>query len=298
MKWLIFALLAYLFWAVCNIIGKVLLTKHVRNSLVYVIFVGIAGLLPLLSIPFKSLVIPPAQFLITTLITGMLYIYALIPYFQALSIEEVSRVIPLWRFTPLFVLIFSIGFVGEQLGFYEIIAFFLLLFGGILISVKRLKETFKLSKALYFMMFSSFLLGIYHTLTKFVYLNLSYYDGFILIRFGSFIGALSILVIKKYRISLIEIFSSINAKIKGIILCCELLNLICLALFNFAVSIGSVSLISASAAIQSIFVLLLASMLSVKSPQILKEEMSTKIVLQKLIAIILIVMGAGIIILY
>jgi len=297
MDWLIFAILSYLFWAFCNITSKVLLTNYVKNIFVYTIFIGFAGLLPLLLIPFKNLTIPNTQLLIITLITGMLYIYALMPYLKALSVEEVSRVIPLWRFTPLFVLIFSIGFVGEQLSFFEIIAFFLFLLGGFLISVQKLKETFKISKAFYFILFSSFLFGIYHTLTKFVYLNQSYYDGFILIRIGSFISALSILLIKKYRISLIDTFSFISNKTKGAILFYEILNLIGLAFFNFAVSIGSVSLVSASAGIQSIFVLLLASILSLKFPQILKEEISTKILLQKLIAIILIIVGAGMIVL-
>ena len=171
MEWLIFAILAYLLWTSCNLISKVLLTKHIKNIFVYAIFMGFIGLLPLLLIPFKGLTIPNIWLLILSLVTGMLYIYALMPYFKALSIEEVSRVIPLWRFKPLFVLTFSFVFIGERLGFYELIAFFLLLFGGFLISVKKIKDSFKISKAFYFMLFSSFLFGIYHTLTKFVYLN-------------------------------------------------------------------------------------------------------------------------------
>ncbi len=279
-------------------ISKVLLTKHIKNIFVYAIFMGFIGLLPLLLIPFKGLLIPNIWLLILSLVTGMLYIYALMPYFKALSIEEVSRVIPLWRFKPLFVLIFSFIFIGERLCFYEIIVFFLLLFGGFLISVKKIKDSFKISKAFYFMLFSSFLFGIYHTLTKFVYLNQPYYDGFILIRLGSFFGALSILLIKKYRIGLIETFSSISNKVRGTIIIYGILNLIGLAFFNFAVSIASVSLVSASAGIQSIFVLFSASILSVKFPQLLKEEINKKILFQKLIAIILIILGSGIIILY
>ena len=115
MEWLIFVILACLFWTSCNLIGKVLLTKYVKNIFVYAIFIGFVGLLPLLLIPFKSLAIPNTPLLVVSIITGMLYIYALMPYFKALSIEEVSRVIPLWRFTPLFVLIFSVGFIGEKL---------------------------------------------------------------------------------------------------------------------------------------------------------------------------------------
>ena len=139
MEWLVFALLAYLFWTVCNIISKVILTKHVKSVFVYAIFIGFVSLLPLFLIPFKSLTIPNTQLLTITLITGMLYIYALIPYFKALSMKKFQE-LPRYGDSNLYLCYFLL------LSFYEIVAFFLLFFGGFLISL-RTKESFKISRA-------------------------------------------------------------------------------------------------------------------------------------------------------
>lgn len=295
MEWIIYAILAYLFWTNCNIISKVILTKYVKNIFVFAILIGFIGLIPIILIPFKGLNFPGLNLFLISLITGALYIYALTPYFKALSIEEVSRIIPLWRFTPIFVLVFATIFIGENLSLIEIIAFSLLMGGGFLISIKKFTKSFKVSNAFYLMIFSSLLFGIYHTLTKYVYLNQPFYDGFIFIRIGSFLGSASLLLLKKYRIALVQTWYSISRKVKGTIIAYELSNFIGLVLFNYAVSITSVSIISATTGFQSIFVFIAALVISKKYPKILKEETTTKVIVQKILSILLILVGVALI---
>jgi len=255
------------------------------------------GLSPVLLIPFKGLVIPSFPLLAVSIIAGMLHLYGMFPYYKALSIEEVSRVLPLWRFIPLFVLLFSCVFIGERLTWHEGIAFLLLVAGGYLISIKNLRDPLKIGKAFYFMVFSSFLFGIHYTLAKYVYSNQPYYDGFVWIRIGAFLGAMSALSNKKYRNELILTLSSINLKITVILFVQGLLVIIGLALLNFAMTIGPISLVSASAGFQSIFVFLAATVLSIRYPNILQEEISKKIIVQKSFAIVLMIVGACVIVL-
>ena len=212
MEWLIFVVFAYLAWTVCNIVSKILLTKHIKNIFLYGIVIGFVGLLPLLLIPFKGLTLPSFQLLLITLAAGALYIFGMLPYFKALSLEEVSRVIPLWRFKPLFVLLLAFLFIGERLSSYEIIAFFLLLFGGFFISIRKIKDSFTISRAFYFMLLSSVLLAVYAILVKYIYLHQAYYDGFILLKFGSFLGAFSLLFFKRYRVMLKTTFFQLAIK--------------------------------------------------------------------------------------
>lgn len=291
MTWLVWAILASLIWASCNLIEKVLLSKYVDSTIFYTVAIGFTNLLPLLLVPFQGLTIPPLHLLILSILTGTLYIYLLIPYFQALAIEEASRVVPLWRFTPLFVLIISGSVTNERLNYTEIIAFILLVLGGLLISIKRISDTFRLSKAFYLMLLSSLISAIYGSLTKLVYLHLDYADGFTWLRIGTFLSAISFLAVKKYRREVTNSFKTLSNNIMLIVILSVGLDFMGLIFYNLAVSMAPVSLVSALAGIQSVFVFLFSAFLSVKYPQLLREDLNRSTVIQKLLAISLIVIG-------
>ncbi|OQY55915.1 MAG: hypothetical protein DRR08_16340 [Candidatus Parabeggiatoa sp. nov. 2] len=298
MNWLFFVVIGHFFLATNAVISKVLITKYVNNIFVYAIFAGMVSSLPVLVVPFKPIALPDFSLLIISLITGMLNVYALIPSLKALSIEEVSRVMPILRFTPLFVLILSILFLGEQLTDYELMAFFLLFIGGLLISIHKTKDSFKISKAFYLMLLTCLLFAIYSILTKFVYNQLPFYDGFILIRIGSVLAVLVLLSVSSYRSQFVRTFYEMPTQIKGVAFLYGIFNVFGQVFFNLALFMAPVSLVSASSGINSVLVLLIALLLSHKYPHILKEDFSKTVLLQKSVAIFLIIIGAGIIVLY
>lgn len=298
MSWLIFALIGHTFWTLCILLNKILITKYFNNILVYAAFVGLASAIPWLIVPFKPITIPDFSWVIIAIFTGMIYLYALTPYLKALAIEEVSRVAPLWRFSPLFTFIFALIFLGEQLTYYELIAFFLLLWGGFLLSVRRIKDTFKISYAFYLMLLATFSFAIYNTMAKYVYDHLDYYDGFMLIRLGTVCGGLTLLSVKGLRTEALAIFSQMPILIKGVVLIYCFFNVTGHVFLNFAISIAPVSLVSAAAGFQPILILLVTWMLSTFYPNILQENFTGKVLIQKSVAISLIIMGASIIILF
>ena len=55
-------------------------------------------------------------------------------YIKAVTIEEITRVIPLFRFMPLFVIIISYFYLSEKLPSLFLLAFVLIFIGSILIS--------------------------------------------------------------------------------------------------------------------------------------------------------------------
>jgi len=59
----------------------------------------------------------------STIVVGLVRIYYTLPYFKALAVEEVSRVIPLLQLTPVFVLILSSLLLRETLKPEEYVAF-------------------------------------------------------------------------------------------------------------------------------------------------------------------------------
>ena len=296
MEWLLFAVSAYLLGSICNLLTKVLISRYVQSVVVNIAVVGFCNLLPLFLMPAQGLHLPDLRTLMLCFISGIIYVIILIPYFKALQIEEASRVVPLWRFTPLFILIFSNGMTGEKLDIYQAFAFVLLVIGGFLVSIKSLTDILKPSPAFYLMLLSCFLNAIYSCIAKFVYLHIPYYDGFTWMRLSTAVSITVFLCcLPKCRSQITQTLPQLSPKVKGLLLLNGLLEFAALALFNFAMSLAPVSLVSASAGIQAIFVLLFSILLSLKFPDILYEDMSRRVLTQKGFAVALIVIGTGMI---
>lgn len=296
MDWLPFAISAYLVGSSCNLLTKILISRYVTSVFVNIFVVGLFNLIPLMLIPFVGLAIPSFKVLLAALLSGTLYVLILIPYFKALQIEEASRVVPLWRFTPLFILLFSSGLTGERLDFYQVVAFCLLVVGGVLVSVKKITDIFKPTPAFYLMILSCFLSGLYSCLAKYVYLHLSYFEGFTLMRFSvAFSILLFFICVPRCRVEVTQTLPHLTKRIKGFLLLNGLLEFIALGFYNFAMSLAPVALVSASAGIQAIFVLLFSILLSLKCPDLLHEDTSQAVLTQKGFAIVMIVVGTGMI---
>jgi uncharacterized membrane protein len=295
MQWLPFALGAYLSWACCNLLSKVLISQHVKSPTVNLITMGVWNLLPILLIPVQGLAIPSFHLVALALTTGILYLFILIPYFRALAIEEASRVIPLWRLTPLFILLFSTGFVHESLNIYQLAAFFMLVVGGFLVSVKQISDLLRPGKAFYLMLFSSLASSLYCLIAKAIYTQTSFYDGFTLIRSSVAFCLVGLLLVPQNRVEFVTTIRHMKPYVRNLVILNGLLDFSALILCNFAMSVAPASLVSASAGVQAVFVLLLSILLSIKFPKILQEDISRTVLTQKGIAIALIIVGTGII---
>ena len=66
-------------------------------------------------------------------------------------------------------------------------------------------------------------------------------------------------------------------------------------MINYAVAIGSVAIVNALQGVQYAFLLLIVILLSIKYPKLLKEELTTETLAQKIIGIIFV--GAGLVVL-
>ena len=114
MSWVLFALLSAFLFAVANVVDKYILTKWVKNPAIPVIvlsFVGLVVSLFVFLVHHSSLL--SVFNTILALIAGVLFVAAVVLYFKAVSIEEISRVVPLVYLSPLFILILGAILLGE-----------------------------------------------------------------------------------------------------------------------------------------------------------------------------------------
>jgi len=296
MLWLTLTISFYLILSIVSLVDKYLLAGPIPNPKVYTFYIGILGILVLILAPFVNFYIPEISQIVLSILAGAFFIYAIFWLNCALRLFEASRIIPaigglIPLFTFVLVYIFSSG--KESLSFYESIAFILLVSGSILITLE--KEKIINIKNLRMSVFASFLFSLSFVLTKYVYLNQPFWNGYIWIRIGGFLMALCFFFffpeIKE------EIFKkkiSFEKKTIGIFLSNQIAGAGANILQNWAIALAGLaylSIISAMAGIQYVFLFIFATLISFKFPKILKEESSKKILLQKVFAILLITGG-------
>jgi len=293
MDWVIFSLLSRASWGADNIIDKLLRGKYLPDSLVLTLTTSVTFLLiSLFIIVFNGLSwigLAPAALAI---LAGSFQLLAVFAFYQAVAREEISRVIPLFQFTPPLVLVISFFFLGEVLTLSNYVAFVLILVGGFLISVQRTAGLFKLRTAFWWMLLSSLIYAVQAVLFKSLYVSYPFWDLTVYLGFGEFIPALAVfLFVVNIRTRVTKQISKLKPTGWQILV----LGMFFIAIASLsglmAFTTGPVSLISALRGFQSVFVLLFAVFLSIWFPKILKEELGKGVLGIKVVAIFLMVIG-------
>jgi len=288
--WVIFSILAALCWAIVSIVDKYVLTKWVRKPIVPVMILGIIGLLASLFI-YLFHGFSPLSYLniIWAFVAGVLYILSMLFYFKAAKIEEISRIAPLWYLTPVFVLILAAIFLGEVFPLIKYLGIFLLVTGAIIISLKNL-EKISIGRAFWFMILASLVLSGEAVITKHLLNFTDFWTVFSYIKIGTIFALIPI-----FYFSFKDLTSTVKEhgkKVIGVISLAEILNLVGKVFITIAIATGYVTLVNALSSVQPFFVLLFAVILSIFYPSIIKEELNKPIIVQKLVAIILMFIGA------
>jgi len=151
MLWLIPAILAGLLWAISNIGDKYIVSQKIKNPFVYLILLGLFGLISIIFLPFTSFENFSLQIGLLLVLASALYFVASVPYLKALQLEEVSRVNIWWSLIPIFS--FVIGFAGglEKFSFNELFAFIFLVTGSFIASLHSDSKKVYFSKAVGYM---------------------------------------------------------------------------------------------------------------------------------------------------
>ncbi len=287
MSWIIFSILAAITWALVNLIDKCFLVKHVKKPIILVIILSIVGAFigPLIYFVngFSEL---SYLHMFLSLFVGVFYILTTFFYFKAIMIEEISRIVPLFYLTQIFIALFAAVFLGEVFSFTKYLGIFLLILGAILISTKKISKI-SLGKAFWYMVFGSLSSAIADVLTKYLLNYSDYWTIFSYSRLGTFLFIAPIFFIKSKDIALLIK----RPKIFGMVSFNEVLNLVGVLFVTIAASIGYITFVRALSTLNSFFVLVFTILLSIFFPKILKEEINRSTILLKAVSIVLIFIG-------
>lgn len=298
MSWIIITIIAHFLNATVSIIDKHIVSNTVLKPVAYTFYSGVFQILFVALIPIIGFTVPEAGFLILGIANGALFILALLIFYRALKLGEASRVIPVVGATiPIFTVLLSYFILGEFLTAKQFFAFIFFVAGGFLLSSKLDHGHFSIIKGFLPAAVAGFLFALYYTLIKYLYLHISFFDGFILFQVGGFFGAMLLLVSKSNREKIFSAPETIKKRTAYLFIPNKILAAIAAILIFYAISIedSKVAIINSLQSVQYVFVLLFALILSKKLPRLYHEQASGGIIMQKAGAIILI--GVGLVLL-
>ncbi len=291
MLWVVYAFLSALFWATASMIDKYVLSKWVKNPLVSTMIFGIIGLILSTLIYFAEGYSEMSQAnIFLSFASGLTYVIATILYFEAVKIEEISRISALAYFSQLFVTIFAAVFLNELFSPKIYVGILLILAGAVFISSKNITKI-RPGKAFWLMVLSSAMIAVVAIITKYMLNYADFWTVFSYTRgIGMFIALIPVFYFKYPE--LITFIKEHGKKAVGAVSLSGLLTMSGAFVITIAASTGPVTLVNAISLTRPFFVLLFAIMLSIFYPKILREELGKSTLLLKLAAVILMFIGA------
>ncbi len=299
MFWLIAIIFSYLSFALASLGDKIVLSGPSKPKS-YTFFVGILSLLSVFIIPFVEFNFPSGIGLAFIILEAVVYVAGLYAMFYALDKFDVSKVMPTIGATqPIIIAILSVFFWGYQkLEGNEILAFIILLTGSVLISIDKNPKITK--KSLEISLIASFLFSLDFIYSKFIFTEMSFWQGFIWMRIFSFIFVLIFLFDKGFRKEMEEENSGFNKKTGIIFIIAQVFGGLANILQSWAiflVPISYLAIMNSMKGVQYVFLFILVILISLFLPKVLKEEINKSIIIQKIISILLIGLGLAILVL-
>ncbi len=298
MTWALVALFGYLFSAVSAVFDKYLLSDRIPTPAVYAFFVSLFSLFALGFIPF-GFQFGEGKTIGILLFSGMLFVYGLVAFYQAVKQHEVSRVAPLvGTIVSLvaFLAVFLPGASGENhLGIWYVVALLLLIFGGLLISFDLpLRRGEHISR---YVFIAGVLMGLSFLFLKEGYAHANFQSGLVWSRLGMTLAGLTLFLVPQFRKQIFAQFQgfshrSSRATSTGFLFVVNKVTAgIASLLLAYAISLGSVSFVQALSGMQYVFILAMMIPLSFHYPGIFGEKLFFWDWFQKVVAVVIIGLG-------
>lgn len=299
MNWFFITIGAPFLWALVNISDQYLVAKYStgeRGSGGLVLFSSLIGIFVAIIIGVSTYGLFDISITdkLLLILTGGLTIAWVILYLFALEIEDVSTIVPWFLTVPIFGFALGYLFLGEILSIQQLVGSLIVLFGVFLVSIdfSNSQKRFKWRPAV-FMIVACFLISIIGIIFKYVTIEGNFWVSSFweYIGLGTF-GVLIFLFIPKYRKEFMLMNRQGGKKIFTLNTTSEIITIIGNLLTNYALLLAPVTLIYLVGSFQPAFVLLLTLLATKFFPNIVKEDMSKRVLVPKILAIVIIIFGS------
>jgi len=295
--WFSITIISVFLFAVASIADKFILTKSKLFPVSFAFYVGLLGALTSSILIFfeKGFYFPSDQLLILSL-GGAGFYFAIYFMYLAVVKHEISRVNPMINsLVPAFVYFISLSLAIEFISQRKLLGAAIIIIGGYLLSQVGLKKTRIDKRSILFIVLAAVMFGVSNAFSKVAYDNVSFITAFVWMRwltfavalvFTSIIGGWPKVFFKK------KSHKKDNKKNPWLALAVgQVSGGIAVIFFQYAIKLGSVTIVTSLLSLQYFFLLILTVILSKKFPYILKEPHSPIIIKKKLLYCLLLAIG-------
>ena len=289
LTWVVLASLAQLLTAGIVFIDKyVLVSKaHIGRPVVYAFYISILSGFVLILVPFGVISIPSLPLLLLSLLASVTFISSILLLYTALKGGHASDLLPVvGSVAAIATAMCAYQWLHEDLPRAFIPAFIFLVVGMFLISRFRLTGRQRL-----LVVFSGIFFGLTAFLTKLIFLEASFIDGFFWSRMTNVLGALFLLAIPANRRAIFSGYSGSTSGTKWLVISNKTLGGIAAVLTLLAIKLGSVSIVQAFAGLQFVFLLLIAYFFSGLFPAVMRGELRPEGLRHKIMGVFSIILG-------
>lgn len=303
MSWFLIALLASLCWSITNHTDKYIIQKYFKASGIggYTTFGILIGLVFLVGIWIARPLAPVStgsEAAIILMASGLALSLGILLYVYSLSRDDASAIVPYFQTIPIFAYAIEYSFLGVRLTNMQLLGSAIILGAALLISLdlteKRPRVKFNILIA---MLTSSLLISLNHILFKVGSMHATatpdYWNNSFWQYVGTMIlGLLLFIFIKRYRDEFFSILKNNARKILALQGGNEIFNESGNRLIQYAILFTPVTLAQVVNGFQPAFVFIIGLMLTIFFPHIAKEKIERRHLAQKIIVIIIMIIGA------
>lgn len=294
MFWILFAVLANLFWGLVNVGDKYVIVNKISDPIVYMVWLTLYNVFLLGILPFVDFSVPPTGLLAWLALAAALFFGGSLLYARAVAREDITRLNVWWGLIPVFTLLLSWILLEERLSDGQLFAFVLLIAGLVSASLHVSGRLFRVSRALWLIVGACLLYAGYAVILRFVTQSVSPATAFLWISFFSTIFALLLFLQKKFRTVFFAPENKLHLALAGGLFLIALFDNIAMVFNIWAYSLGPAALVAATGGFQAIFVFILVIFITLKNPRLLREELDRRNLTLKIIALILMVAGIAV----
>ena len=300
MSWLVFAFSGPVLWAISTHFDKYLVEQYFErgDTAVLLLFTALMGVLTL---PFIAFYAPPVTSpgpgsIALIMLSGVLYMGALLLYLRALQTEEASVVAPFFQAAPVFGYGLAYFVLGETLTARQLAGGALIVGGTLIVSLRfgRGAGTFKL-RLVMLMLACGLALAVSGLIFKVFAITVEFWVTTFWLFVGEALFGCAILSIGVYRRQFVAVLSKHPAALLTISGANEVLNLAGALGFRYALLFAPLSIVQAIGATTTLFVFAFGVALSAAIPRLGRETLSAGDLVQKGAAAVLVAAGVALV---
>ena len=295
--WILAAIGAYFIFGVVSIGDRLLLTKTIRDPLVYVFFIGIAALSGLLLVPFVP-AWPSVDGMLLAGASGVVFLFGIWPLMAALRFSDASRVFPAsGGIVTIVTFLLAATLLGETLSGTTFIAFIFLFIGYIFLTLRGAWRNVVVDVLDWHIILAAVLIAVSLVMRKAVFETEPFLGAWIAIAGGMALGSFSLLLLPHTGNRIVVAIREGKNHHLGMVFVNQAGGAIGAFFQNLAIALGPVAVVQALQGVQYVFILLFALILTRWFPKLLSENFGEGLLTRKVIGVVTISVGVGLLVL-